>query len=125
MKEKARFLGLLGQGPDILGSPLFAQGTLYFGSDDAGIYAYRLSDGQKLWSYATQGAVHDAAAALSGTTLYMGSTDGHVYALDAGSGREIWKSPEFEKINSTPLVHDGKIYIGAADRQFRCLSAAT
>lgn len=116
-------LKLLGHGPDILGSPLVSKGRLFFGSDNGEIYGYRGT--AKMWFYATADCVHDSAPALDGNTLFMGSTDGHVYALDADSGKEIWKSPEFEKINSTPLVFAGKVYIGAGDRQFRCLDAGS
>jgi hypothetical protein len=50
------------------------------GSDDNNIYALNATDGIKLWSYPTGGAVDSSPAVANGIT-YVGSEDGNVYAL--------------------------------------------
>jgi outer membrane protein assembly factor BamB len=115
----------LGTHPDILGSPLVADGKLYFGSDDQSIYCFDLAGGARRWSFATQGSVHDAAASLLDHLVYMGSTDGHFYALDKDTGSLAWKSPDFQKLNTTAMLANGRLYFGAGDKQLHCIDALT
>ena len=59
---------------------------------------------------------------LADETLYVGTSRGEVVALDtADRGRVMWRFPRMEDdsppvaIYSTPLVKDGRVYVGAWD----------
>ena len=56
------------------------QGTLFVGSNDASVYAYKGATGQLLWSYATQGSVRYTAVGVDGN-LIVSSDDDNVYSL--------------------------------------------
>src|SRR5215831_1300857 len=72
-------------GDRIVSSPVYAEGTLYFGGDDGYVYAVSANDGRQLWKYRTGGPV-PASPAIAGGVLYVGSYDGKFYALDARTG---------------------------------------
>ena len=56
------------------------QGTLFVGSSDNSVYAYKGATGQLLWSYATQGSVRYSAVGVDGN-LIVTSDDNNVYSL--------------------------------------------
>jgi hypothetical protein len=77
-------------GDRIVSSPVYADGTIYFGGDDGNIYAVEAADGRQLWKRQTGGPV-SATPAIAGATLYVGSYDGKFYALDTRTGVPRWK----------------------------------
>jgi outer membrane protein assembly factor BamB len=89
------------------------------------MYALRESDGTPLWSFTADLSSDncgfsygiDSTAAVSDGKLYFGSAGCVLYALDAASGNLIWRTQldDWTKgfhLWSSPLVVDGKIYIG-------------
>jgi polyvinyl alcohol dehydrogenase (cytochrome) len=114
-------------GGAVSGTPIVAGGMVYVGSCDGHMYALRESDGGLVWNFFT-GLVGDACgktwgidgtAALSNGRLFFGSAGSDLYALDAATGRLIWRTPLADSskgwgLLSSPLVYDGKVYIGLA-----------
>ena len=113
----------------VTGTPIVSGGVVYIGSWDGHMYALRESDGSQVWSYdagrlpqlercqTTYGI--DSTAALSGGKLYFGNGLAQLYALNAGNGQLIWRTQLADPnqafhIWGSPLVFDGKIYIGLA-----------
>ncbi|MDI6722051.1 MAG: PQQ-binding-like beta-propeller repeat protein [Candidatus Aenigmarchaeota archaeon] len=47
--------------------------------------------------------------------VYFSSLDSHIYAVDAKTGEMKWKFKTGAPTMSTPIVHDGKIYVGSND----------
>lgn len=115
-------------GGPIWSSPSYRDNILYFGSDDGKVYALDTVTQKPKWTYQTGGKVRSAAA-LSEDRLYIASDDGFLYALDREAGRELWRfdmkasdlrrrppskdNPYFDFLQSSPLVHQGKVYIGS------------
>jgi outer membrane protein assembly factor BamB len=60
---------------------LDANGTLYVGSLDHWIYAFKALDGSLLWKYATGGEVYASPVIGADGTLYLGSGDKSLYAM--------------------------------------------
>ncbi|HKP85665.1 MAG TPA: PQQ-binding-like beta-propeller repeat protein [Blastocatellia bacterium] len=111
----------------VTGTPIVSGGTVYVGSWDGRMYALRESDGSLLWSYMTEqvtdncGSTYgiDSTAAISNGRLYFGSAACNLYSLDAATGNLIWRAPLADATRgwhlwSSPLVFDGKIYVGLA-----------
>jgi len=110
-----------------------------FSSDAKGLAASWPEAGPaKIWSRPL-GQGYSSIAVESGDlyTMYRAGNDEIVVALDAGSGKTLWEQkypaplpegmdPQFGKgPNSTPLIHDGKVYtLGVAGR-FQCFDAKT
>jgi len=112
----------------IWGSLAEDRGTLYFGSDDRHLYALDLATRQPRWRFATGGAVR-ARPAIAGDLVYVASDDGFLYAVDRTSGHERWRfdlkardlarrppspdNPYFDYLQSSPLVHEGLVFVGS------------
>jgi eukaryotic-like serine/threonine-protein kinase len=94
------------------GSPAVYSDTVYVGSFDDNLYALDLS-GRLKWKFTAQGRLWDPPAEVDGT-LYFGDLSGNVYTVDAASGQAKWPQPAqvVGGVRATPLVVDGKIYIG-------------
>jgi eukaryotic-like serine/threonine-protein kinase len=103
-------------------SPAVANGKVFFGSGDGGIYAADAQTGVLLWKFSTNDVVH-ASPAVVGNTVYVGSWDSYLYALDADTGALKWsfKTGEDPTIHnqvgfqSSPAVVDGTVYVGCRD----------
>ncbi len=112
----------------VTGTPIVAGGVVYIGSWDGKMYALRERDGSVVWSFnagtlrvdpcqTTYGI--DGTATLSGGKLYFGTGLAQLIALNAANGQQIWRSQLADPsqafhIFGSPLVFDGKIYIGLA-----------
>jgi len=131
----------------VSGTPVVGGGLVYIGSWDGKMYALRESDGSLVWSFAAETITIDSCnetygidstAALVDGRLYFGSAACTLYSVDAATGREIWRTrladpQQAYHIWSSPLVFDGKVYVGLASHcvnpcvrgRVVCLSAAT
>jgi outer membrane protein assembly factor BamB len=133
-------------GDRIVSSPVYADGTIYFGSDDGNIYAVSTADGRQHWKRATGGPVA-ATPAIVGETLYVGSYDGKFYALDIRTGVLRWKfatggerrfeakglhgmqpknqiiADPFDVFLSSPVVAEDIVYFGSGDGNLYALDA--
>jgi outer membrane protein assembly factor BamB len=56
-----------------------------------------------------------ASAALTDTLAVTGSRDKRVYALDRGTGKEVWSFATDGKIDSSPVISGGRVYVGSHD----------
>lgn len=117
-----------GAGDWVTGTPIVSDGVVYIGSWDGHMYALRERDGSMLWNYnggtltvdrcgSTYGI--DSTAALSGGRLFFGNGQAQLTALNAANGQLIWRSQladpaQAYHIWASPLVFDGKIYVGLA-----------
>jgi len=127
-------------GGPIWGSPALDRGTLYFGSDDGKLTALDLATRRPRWTFATKGAVR-ARPAIAGDLVYTSSDDGFLYAVDRLTGRERWRfdlkasdlkrrppspdTPYYDFLQSSPLVHEGRVYIGSPSATLFVVDAAT
>lgn len=86
-----------------------------FGSGDQRVYALAREDGREHWRFDT-GAPVDTTPVLHEDRLLVGNRGRGLYALDAADGKEIWRLGFWGSwVESTPVVHEGLIYIGSSD----------
>jgi outer membrane protein assembly factor BamB len=127
-------------GGPIWGPLVEDRGMLYFGSDDRHLYALDRATRRPRWKFATGGAVR-ARPAIAGDLVYAASDDGFLYAVDRASGRERWRfdlkardlarrppspdNPYFDYLQSSPLVHEGQVFIGSLNGALFVVDAAT
>ena len=115
-----------------LSSPAVANGKVYFGSGDGGVYAVDAQTGQLIWKFSTSDVVHASPAVVNGV-VYIGSWDSYLYALDADNGQEKWRFHGGEDnfvhnqvgFQSSAAVVDGVVYKGCRDGHFYALDAGT
>jgi outer membrane protein assembly factor BamB len=135
-------------GERVVSSPVYSQGTIYFGSDDGRLYAVDAATGVQRWMFATKGPV-PSSPAVSGGLVYVTSYDGNFYAVDAGTGRLKWKfatggerrfeakgihgfqpknqtiADSYDVYLSSPVVAEAMVYFGSGDGNVYALDAAS
>jgi outer membrane protein assembly factor BamB len=135
-------------GDRVVSSPSWADGVVYFGSDDGRVYAVTVATGRQLWSAETNGPVRSTPAVAAGV-VYATSYDGRLYALDAATGGRRWvfrtqgerafeakglhgMQPAgqtffdpFDVFLSSPTVEGGVVYFGSGDGRVYAVDAAT
>jgi outer membrane protein assembly factor BamB len=102
---------------DVESSPALApDGTLYFGADDARVYALDASNGALKWYFTfADGSDTDSSPALGADgTVYIGSDKGTLYALNGQQGTLLWSFKAIGEISGAPAIGgDGTVYICA------------
>jgi len=102
--------------------------TVVFGAYNGSVYALKISDGSKTWSYDT-GASIVGSVALSTTTVYASNSDGKVFALDLTAGKPAsgWAHPfqAGERIWSNLVLNSGTLYLTSMDHKVYALDAST
>jgi outer membrane protein assembly factor BamB len=102
---------------DVESAPALASdGTLYFGCDDAKVYALDSNNGTLLWSFPfPDGSDTDSSPALGlDGTVYIGSDKGTLYALQGQQGYLIWAFQTIGEISGAPVIGmDGTVTVCA------------
>lgn len=97
--------------------------SYFFGTDSHQLHVY----GKHGFEFETAGKVRSAPALdLSGQRVYFGSWDGHVYAVGFSGYRdqvEAWTFKTGGKVESSPAVADGVVYVGSADQHVYALDS--
>ncbi len=96
------------------------------GDNGGTVHALHAADGSPAWQYQAGGEVK-ASFALdeSGEYVAFGSFDKHVYVLKTKTGELIWKYETLESIYASPMIADGRVYIGGLDKYIYCFELAT
>lgn len=129
----------LTDGP-ITGSPVAANGKVYFGSFDQNLYCVDADTGTNVWNYTVGYRIRSTPAVIGGV-VYLGPDDGFVYAFDASTGTLKWKTPApgpwttaipgevtwspAWQPRSCPIIDGGYLYVGSMDGKIYCLDANT
>jgi len=135
-------------GDRVVASPVWSEGTIYFGGDDGNIYAVEAKSGRQLWKHSTGGPAPCTPAVVDGT-LYVVSYDGKLHALDARTGGVKWKfatdgerrfeakgihglqpknqtiADPFDVFLSSPVVAQGAVYFGSGDGNLYAVDTVT
>lgn len=98
-------------GGGIISSPVVYEGLVYFGARDNKLYAFDAYTGAPAWEFRAGGWI-DASPAVSASAVYAVSTDGWLYALGRRNGVFMWKAALGAPSVSSPLLLDGKVYVG-------------
>ena len=106
----------------LYGTPVIADGILYFGVYDGILYAMT-TGGRDVWETRVGDGAHmvGGPVVVDGTVL-VGSDDGNMYAFSVSDGTRLWSFPTANKIWSTPAVGSGTVYFGSLDHNVYALS---
>lgn len=88
------------------------------------LFAFDKKTGQQVWMVSTRVRPEDTTYSTPVITNFQGQAamvvaagDGTVYALQPRTGQVIWKYDASPRgINTTPLVADGKVYLGHSEQ---------
>ncbi len=111
---------------DVVAGPVVYAGIVYATARTGNIYALNAYTGELIWDYSTDDWI-DASPAVSGAAVYASSRDGNLYAFNRLSGAMLWKAALGAPSVSSPLVLDGKVYVGVSAPQdkLKVFSAAS
>ncbi|WP_247679887.1 PQQ-binding-like beta-propeller repeat protein [Chitinophaga polysaccharea] len=88
------------------------------------VYALRLKDGKKQWTFVTKGKIY-ATPAVSGDRVVVGSSDRFIYCLNAATGKPVWRFETGKPVVASAQIVDGVAYTGASDGHFRAIDLST
>ncbi len=103
----------------------------------AGIYAFRVRDGVKVWGYEICHEAVNLTPVVVGNLVYIGhgeengnGTQGGVYCFDAsevkdGKPKLVWRVDGIKAKFGSPVVHDGLVYVPNDVGALYCLDAKT
>jgi outer membrane protein assembly factor BamB len=121
---------------EIIGTPVFSGGRVYatVGRDpvhgpsagvlqciDASLSGDITAKGAA-WTY--RGISRSmSTVAVAGGLVYAADIAGDVHCIDAGSGKAVWVHRTKEPIWGSPMVADGRVYVGTQERHLWALAA--
>ena len=102
-------------------APAGTSGRVVIGSWDDRFYAIKKDPPRgRVWHWLTEDDVR--AAGVGYEPIYIGvSLDGGIYAFNQQGGEFRWKIPTRGPIVSTPVAHQGKLYVGSEDFALYCV----
>jgi outer membrane protein assembly factor BamB len=126
------------EGPsNIFGMPVFHRGRLYFtsggdlwwGKNEARLQCIdangrgNVTSNALRWTYPLERHVLSTPA-IEGDLLFVADCGRNVHCLDAGSGKSYWVHETKGEYWSSPLIADGKVFIGSRRGDFWVFAAA-
>lgn len=119
---------------DFSSSPAVVGNRLYIGSAHGSIFSlggatYCIdTESQKiLWRHTSPTPIFSSPA-VAGGRVYIGEgyhhdSNCHLRCLDARTGEQIWSFPTTSHVESTPFIHQGKLYFTAGADGVYCIDA--
>ncbi|HWY55400.1 MAG TPA: PQQ-binding-like beta-propeller repeat protein [Terriglobales bacterium] len=109
-------------------SPAVADDIVYASAGNTTLYALNATTGAALWSYTVPSGLGESAPAFANGVVYIGTgyepnVPGHVIALSASTGALLWDYEAGDRVNSSPVVADGVVYVGSEDNNIYALDA--
>ena len=109
-------------------SPLIYNGTVYVASDNSKLYAITEKTGKIRWTAPLAGPADGSPALDPRTaTVVIGDASGAVTAFHAGatSVRRLWRVSVGGAVDNSPVIAQGRVFVGAANGVVSALSEAT
>lgn len=105
-------------------SPAYSKryGTVVVGSRSGDVYAFNARTGERLWTFTDAKDVKGGLAfdEERGYVIF-GSWDDHIYILNVHTGEKIHAIQSYKPIYSTPVMYDGRLYMGLLDKRIVCI----
>ncbi|WP_342541954.1 PQQ-binding-like beta-propeller repeat protein [Paenisporosarcina sp. FSL H8-0542] len=116
-------------------SPAVADGVVYANSIRGTLYAMNAKTGERIWEKSVgkdqvqRSWMYYSPTVADGVLYqaYSTGSGGAIMALDAKTGEQLWNAPLAGGwiVESTPVVQDGKVFVGADGGWLISLDAAT
>jgi eukaryotic-like serine/threonine-protein kinase len=110
---------------EIRAGAVASNGTVFVGSYDSNLWAFKLEDGSFLWKRATDiGIASTPVVSEDKKLVFVGSEDCTFYALEARDGRIQWSYLTGDKIRSSARAMHGHVFFGSDDGKLYAILAA-
>jgi outer membrane protein assembly factor BamB len=113
--------GQVGSTPALIGD------VLYVGTMTNQIQAIDWKEGKVLWTYESPGKNKQpffASVAATKDLVIGGSRDKHVHAVERGTGNGKWTFATGGRVDCSPVVAGGRVYVGSLDGKLYVLDLA-
>ena len=125
-EEENKLWGDIDTNSHVESSPVVANGRVFFGAGDKGLYALDAVTGKKLWQYPTPGdrrtGLHlDGQVVVEGDRVYCTSGKSQtfdrpqVFCVEAATGKKIWAIDVELPVWGAPAIRDGRVYVGVGN----------
>jgi outer membrane protein assembly factor BamB len=106
-------------------SPALRDGNAYYGTFDNEVLSVNLQGRTVEWryQYAERKFPYYSSAAVFGDRVVVGGRDKVVHGLNA-RGKEVWTFPTQARVESSPAIASGRVFVGSNDGRFYVLSLA-
>ncbi len=105
-------------------SAAIVDGSVFFGSQDGGLYALDLASGKLRWRYDTNAAIGESSPCVYSGMVFVGDLNGILHAVDSVSGKPRWTFKTEGELKSSPVASGNRVYIGSYDQNLYCVSTA-
>jgi PQQ-like domain len=105
-------------------SPVIVDGVLYIGSADGAIYALDPASGETKWRFQTGESLSPASSGPLIITVPKG-TSGIDQMVAGMKAAEKQKEQGIRRVDMTPTVENGTVFVGSGDHSFYAIDAAT
>lgn len=106
-------------------SPLAAAGTVFAPTAAEVMYALDAETGEVLWTFETEEAQWSTPV-TNGELVYLPSMGHRVFAIDPQTEELVWSTEDLGgAIVGSPVLEDGRLFIGTFAQQVLALDAAT
>jgi outer membrane protein assembly factor BamB len=111
-------------------SPVYADGTVYIGTNRGELLAFDGKTGAERWSFKSVGGNASSVAVANGVVyIGLGTAESNgmgLYALDTQTGKQLWDFKTDSPIwLSAPLLHNGAVYFGDQNGVFYSVDLKT
>ena len=101
----------------VVASMLEVEDVIYVPYQNGGLRATSTIDFSELWTFPTNAGIW-AQPLLVGDMIVFPSVDHRVYAIDRYSGAQLWAADLGGSVASTPLLANGRLYVGSFNKSF-------
>ena len=106
----------------MISSPAIKNGKVFIGGRDGFFYAVHQESGKEIWRVDHEVSWVISSLAVKDTIVVTGTSDGRfVQAVSSHTGKQIWKTKTSSIVWSSPIIHNGKVYIGSGEGVLYCL----
>lgn len=103
------------KGQILFATPSVSNHTIVYTTELGWVTALNLQSGEELWSIRFGNTNRSTPTIEDGIVYLSGGSDQNIYALDLETGRTIWiKNIGQPAIYETPVVKDGKVFVGSS-----------
>ena len=107
--------------------------TLFAGIADGAVIALKVNTGERIWSTVISKRGLNSSVVYADGKVYASHSEenigetrmGGVFCFDARTGAVIWKQLGLRVGYTSPVLHEGKLYVADNSANLRCLDAKT
>ncbi len=104
--------------------PVVAGERVFVADRSGAVRAYRLDQGEELWSTKTRTAI-SAGPGVGDGLVVVGSSNADLIALDAETGEQRWRTSVSSEVLAVPQLHRGIVVVQTVDGNIAGLDASS